>query len=165
MFRRTLFFLGFLALAGIACGGAQPRVNVLGLSTVRARGASPSLVVVVDIHNPTGTQLVLSGLDYHFQADPWFQASGTVTLRRALPAGSSATVEIPLSLEKVAEGVTEVDAISYRLEGRLRAFQGPVEVTYRVDTSGRVAPQAVPSSIRVQAWPGTLVSQRAVAHD
>lgn len=165
--RGRWFFLGWVVLAGLACGHAQPRVKVLGLSPVKSSGVTTAIVVVVDIHNPTGTQLRLSGLDYRFQADPWFEASGTVVLRRALPAGASATVEIPVPVkDTVFRGSTLAQGVRYRLKGRLRAYEGPVEVTYRVDTSGEVAPEADPSSLRVELSPGTQVSLRSGdAHD
>lgn len=127
---------GFLAIALAACAGQQPSVAVLGVSPPKVEASRPDeqvLLVFVEVHNPTNRDLKLSRLEYRLEARAWFESAGKVAVRRAVAAGSSAVVEIPVP---VRPGADVEDGVAYTLEGRLFAHENDIERSWQVAVEG-----------------------------
>jgi hypothetical protein len=125
-----------LALAAIlgACGAHNsPRVSVLG---VQESNAAPraSLVVFVEVVNPTSRALTLSRLEYRVRARSWFESAGKVSLSRQVGAESSTIVEIPVPVAHSAKN--DEGVIPYVLEGKLFAHEDRLERSWNVAVKG-----------------------------
>jgi hypothetical protein len=123
-------------LAGFVAGcaaGSSPRVNVLG---VEESSAAPraSLLVFVEVVNPTSRALTLSRLDYKVRASSWFESAGQVRLSREVGAESSTIVEIPVPVDRAA--TADGGMIPYVLEGRLFAREDRLERSWNVAVKG-----------------------------
>lgn len=128
----TATFLLAATLVG-GCASPRPYVSVLGASHASITEAQ-SLVVVVEIHNPTGTPLRLSGLEYTLaQADGRRrQQSGRVRLTQTVQPGASITVDISVP-------VRGGDAASiYDLRGKLSGYAGDVELDWNISAAAKV---------------------------
>jgi hypothetical protein len=93
-----------------------------------------SLVVFVEVTNPTDRNLQLSRLEYQVHADSWFESKGQVRVTREIAPKESAVVEIPVPVEhagQVSEG-----KVPYSLEGRLFAVEDHVEHSWKVALHG-----------------------------
>lgn len=137
-------FAAVVALA-FACGGSSPRVSVMGVApageAAGAVGAAEEIVVFVEVINRTGRELELARLDYELSAQPWFDARGSVPLRRAVDADSSAVVEIPVDPEGYGDaGVGARDDVAYELGGRLIAREDQGERSWSIGSSGTLRP-------------------------
>jgi len=147
--RNALLTLVLALMAG--CGASSgPVVSVLGAEQPRLL-ASRSLVVFVEVHNPSSRDLRLSRLDYRLDADEWFQTRGTVPVRRAVAAGTSAILEIEVPLKGPAGGAAQV---GYQLQGRLFALENAVERSWPVSAQGalhgdRLGFRAQPARVEV----------------
>jgi hypothetical protein len=116
--------LAILAVSG--CATSKPYVSVVGTS--HATSAPNSLVVVVEIHNPTTTPLRLSQLDYTLaRRGDDSRTRGSVTLRDTVAPGHTSTVDIEVPLSAGANRNS-----AYDLSGRLRGFAGDVELNWRI---------------------------------
>jgi hypothetical protein len=134
--RIALPFAFTTALILSACSGATPRVTVLGVEQGPAASAPRrSLLVLVEVVNPTGRGLHLSRLEYQVRATSWFESAGQVQLSREVGAGESAVVEIPVP---VGHSAAHEHAIPYTLEGRLFALQNKIERSWRVAVRGAI---------------------------
>ena len=69
----------FALLAATGCTSTAPRIKVLGVEQTR-RAPRQSLVVFVEVVNPTGRNLTLSRLEYRVRAQAWFETKGEVRL-------------------------------------------------------------------------------------
>ncbi len=128
-----------LAVFAAGCGAAGPRVSALGVSqgTHGAAEIEPgTLLVFLEVVNPTERPLTLSRLEYHFDADAWFEAHGEVRLSRAVDAGDSVVIEVPV---RIREPVT-AQAGAYVLDGRLFGTDERVERQWNVRVRGTVDP-------------------------
>jgi hypothetical protein len=122
---RTALLVLSAALALLsACGASSPRVKVLGVSESQAR-ARRTLLVFVEVVNPTDREIQLEKLEYQLDAAPWFETAGRVPLARAVAADSSAIIEIPVAVSTrdslgaaSAKGSPE-RGVPFRLHGRL----------------------------------------------
>jgi hypothetical protein len=127
-----------LALAGLsACGGATPRVKVLGAEQRRQRAEGAVLTVFVEVVNPTERDLALSRLEYDLAAERMFARRGQVELSRRIGAGSSAIVEIAVPVARDLSGA--LDGVPYRLAGRLFALGDHRERYWTVELRGELA--------------------------
>lgn len=127
----------------VACGGAKPRVNVLGVSEARnvASGARNKLLVVfVEVVNPTSRDLELSRLEYDLESPSWFSTQGNVRLGRAVRAGSSAVVEIPVPVKRAAMDAPR--GAAYQLQGKLFARDDSRERSWKVSVKGALSKSA-----------------------
>ena len=125
-----------LALAAIlsACGAHNsPRVSVLGVQESTAAPRA-SLVVFVEVVNPTSRALTLSRLEYRVRASSWFESAGKVSLSRQVGAESSTIVEIPVPVQHAASA--EDGTIQYVLEGKLFAREDRAERSWDVAVKG-----------------------------
>ncbi len=116
--------LAILAVGG--CATSKPYVSVVGTS--QATRESNSVVVVVEIHNPTTTPLRLSQLDYTLaKRGGDSRTRGSVTLRDTVAPGRTSIVdiEVPLSAGSARGG-------AYDISGRLRGFAGDVELNWKI---------------------------------
>jgi hypothetical protein len=136
--RLLLLALAATSFVTSACASASPRVTVLGVEPSRASLAAPrsSLLVFVEVVNPTGRDLRLSRLEYRVRADSWFESEGQVRLAREIAAGQSAVVEIPVPLR--GAGTAHDGAIPYSLEGKLFALDDNIERSWRVAARGAI---------------------------
>ena len=132
--------LGFVLALGFAgCASATPQLNVLGVSDTgsNARSSEHTMVVFVEVVNPTGRDLELSRLTYELEASSWFLANGDVSLSREIPQGSSAVVEIPVRVQDVAG--TGAEGVPYELRGRIYARDDRVIRSWSVKVRGALA--------------------------
>ncbi|HYU15948.1 MAG TPA: hypothetical protein VEL05_07755 [Candidatus Acidoferrum sp.] len=113
-------------------------MTVLGVEQARATQAAPrrSLVVFVEVVNPTQRDLRLSRLEYRVHADSWFETQGQVRLAREIGAGQSAVVEIPVPVQHASSA--HDGAIPYSLEGKLFALEDNIERSWRVAVRGAI---------------------------
>lgn len=149
---RGLFAIA-LFTAAVACGGATPQVNVLGVSEKQARAsqASPRTVLVfLEVVNPTKLELRLSRLEYQFNAESLFSVDGAVALSRAVQAGASAVIEVPVQLSALRaaarQGAAEPapdGSVLYSLEGKLFALTERSERSWTVKVHGVLSPDAI----------------------
>jgi hypothetical protein len=147
MRRFALSLLVVAASLGAGCAGSRsPRINVLGVE--QAPQAQRSLLVFVEVVNPTGRDLTLSRLEYRVRAERWFESQGQVRLARQIGAQSSAVVEIAVPVERPASA----DAtIPYTLEGKLFALEDRIERSWNVAVRGALGAASVgdPGRVRV----------------
>ena len=148
------------SLAG--CATTSPSVKVLGFTEgVAASSRSDSLVVFVEVVNPTQRELALSRLEYRLDARSWFQTDGSVVLSRVVAPGSSTVVEVPIRFHRLAgyghDGQSDSDqAVSYSLRGRLWAMSEQVQRSWNVEVAGVLDAEAVadahagPASLHVR---------------
>lgn len=107
------------------------------MSQAQARPAKQRTVLVyMEVVNPTARDLQLSRLDYRLSADAWFSTEGTVSLARAVAPRSSAVVEIAVPVDHVA--ARRGDGVVYQLKGRLFAQADHVERSWSVTASGEI---------------------------
>jgi hypothetical protein len=142
MFRSLARALVPLALlAGVmACGGSpKPPVKVLAVTDAHQRDASPVLLVLLEVRNPTKRQVSVAGLDYQLEATPWFETRGSVTLTRSIGAGGSAVIEIPVKVDDDARPRADGDEVPYTLDGFLRVRSGSVESRWPVRARGELS--------------------------
>jgi len=150
-FRRHVSLLGFALLVGVlvsACATTSPRVTVLGVEQAQT-APRRSLLVFVEVVNPTGRDLRLSRLEYKVRADSWFESSGQVRLERDIGAGSSAVVEIPVPVQQA--GATHEGTIPYTLEGKLFALEDKIERSWNVAVRGAIGLGERSAPVRVTA--------------
>ena len=144
-FVRSILPLGAL-LAATACGAGRPEVKLLGASPATADSAHRVLRVFVEVINPTGRDIELSGMDYTLRAERWFDAAGHIALRRSVTARTSAVVEITVPLTGAPD---EVAGVPYRLEGTLFGHSEHVERSWRIRASGALASASEGEAARV----------------
>lgn len=135
----------------LGCGSAAPQVKMLGVTEPSARVARAehedrTLVLFLEVVNPSDLSLRLSRLEYRFQASPRFSTVGEVALSRAVGADSAAVVEVPVRLSAAAlngqapgdgaQGGEQGDDVSFSLEGRLFAKAGAIERSWNVKIGG-----------------------------
>jgi len=117
-----------------ACGAHNnPRVSVLGVQE-SSQAARQSLVVFVEVVNPTSRALTLSRLEYRVRASSWFESAGKVSLSRQVGAESSTIVEIPVPVSHAAK--SDEGVIPYVLEGQLFAHEDRLERSWHVAVKG-----------------------------
>lgn len=135
--RRIALLLALGGALGLsACSAASPRVTVLGVEQAPAAAtARRSLLVLVEVVNPTQRGLHLSRLEYRVRATSWFESAGQVQLSREIGAGESAIVEIPVPVGHTA---AHEHAIPYTLDGRLFALENHIERSWRVAVRGAI---------------------------
>jgi hypothetical protein len=128
----ALSVAAFVLVAG--CATASPRVQVLGVEQVRS-SPQQTLVVFVEVVNPSGRDLRLSRMEYRVHADSWFDSSGQVVLSREVGAGSSAVVEIPVPVDR-PQSTSPDGEVEYTLEGKLFAREDAIERSWKVAVRG-----------------------------
>jgi hypothetical protein len=147
-FRRHVSLLGLsLCLLLSACAASSPRVTVLGVEQAHTTPRR-SLLVFVEVVNPTSRDLRLSRLEYKVRADSWFESSGQVRVERDIGAGSSAVVEIPVPVQ---HGGAHEGTIPYTLEGKLFALEDKIERSWNVAVRGAIGRGDKSSAVRVTA--------------
>jgi hypothetical protein len=108
-------------------------VSVLGVQE-SSQAARQSLVVFVEVVNPTSRALTLSRLEYRVRASSWFESAGKVSLSRQVGAESSTIVEIPVPVSHAAK--SDEGVIPYVLEGQLFAHEDRLERSWHVAVKG-----------------------------
>ena len=123
------FILGLaLALGAGACASSRPYVSVVGTAQAPGDLADRHLVVVVEIHNPTGTPLRLSELEYTLGRRGMLVSSrGKVLLRDTIAPGHTSTVDIAIPLAAGSKA-----AAAYDLNGRLHGYAGEIEMNWKI---------------------------------
>lgn len=156
---RTWVIATVLVISG-ACSSTAPRVKVLGVSESRAHTARPpvrererTLLVFLEVINPTGLALELSRLEYHFNAESWFSTDGAIALSRAVGADSAAVVEVPvrISSRDIPADALRVDEdgnLIFSLQGRLFARAGELERSWNVEVRGTLRAESLPGAGR-----------------
>jgi hypothetical protein len=139
-----------LVISLCACASAGPRVNVLGVADAPSRssgGDRQTVKVFLEVVNPTRLALQLSRLEYRFTAGSWFTIDGEVALSRAVPAGSTAVIEVPVSVSALRAGDEGASApggaVTYSLEGRIFALADRMERSWSVAARGELSAEAV----------------------
>ncbi len=130
----------------IGCGSAVPQVKVLGVSkaalapseTHSALGHERTLVVFVEVVNPSRRDLHLTRMEYQMAARPWLEAKGRVSLSREVGSQSTAVVEIPVSYSGARRGDDAPDSVPFQLEGKLFSLEQRVERSWNVKVSGTI---------------------------
>jgi hypothetical protein len=147
--RRHLPLLAIALAAFVsACATSSPRVTVLGVEQAH-QTPRRSLLVFVEVVNPSSRDLRLSRLEYRVRADSWFESSGQVEVEREIGAGSSAVVEIPVPVRHAGE--SHAGSIPYTLEGRLFALENKIERSWKVAVRGALGRADRNSPVRVTA--------------
>ncbi|HTE52517.1 MAG TPA: hypothetical protein VK698_16810 [Kofleriaceae bacterium] len=150
--RRLALILALAAAASgaTACATASPRVTVLGVEQApTAATARHSLLVFVEVVNPTQRDLHLSRLEYRVRATSWFESAGQVELAREVGAGESAVVEIPVPVRHTS--ASRDGSVAYTLEGKLFALEDHVERSWKVKVRGALGRSDRQSPVRVTA--------------
>jgi hypothetical protein len=126
-------------------------VTVLGVEQARTPAtADHSLLVFVEVVNPTQRDLHLSRLEYKVRASSWFESAGQVQLARDIGAGESAVVEIPVPMRQSSGG--HDGSVPYTLDGKLFALEDHVERSWKVQVRGALSRAGDPRSpVRVTA--------------
>lgn len=153
-----------LMAISMGCGSAAPQVKMLGVTepsaqVARAEHQDRTLVLFLEVVNPSDLSLRLSRLEYRFQASPWFSTVGEVALSRAVGADSAAVVEVPVRLSAAnmspqgqgqGQGMNgeQQDDVSFSLEGRLFAKAGTVERSWNVKIGGTLHADSLAGSAR-----------------
>jgi hypothetical protein len=128
-----------LALGAAACGAAAgPQVKVLGVSEQgAATTAQPhSVVVFLQVRNPSNRPIKLSRLQYTFSADGASKV-GNLTLSRSLAGDAAVIVEVPIELHAPADG-------EFHLDGKLYAFEDQIVRSWKVNAVGTFAEAEAP---------------------
>lgn len=144
--RRKLWLLATLTVGMIGCGSAVPQVKVLGVSkAAKAPGETDSalrqertLVVFVEVVNPSHRELHLTRMEYQMAARPWLEAKGRVSLSRAVASQSTAVVEIPVSYSDAGRGGDAPDSVPFELQGKLFSLERRVERSWKVKVNGTI---------------------------
>jgi hypothetical protein len=131
-----------LALAS-ACASSRPAVRLLGVTDNSKTHIHRTLLVFLEVRNPTKRPLQLSTLEYTLRAQPWFAAEGRLSMARRISAGGSAVIEIPVRVDRPAP--TARDEVPFQLDGTLSARSGDIETRWAVRASGDLAPE--PSAV------------------
>jgi hypothetical protein len=130
-------------LAAVACT-PRPQARLVAVSGVQMQDAQTTVMVLVDIENPTSETLMLSGFDYEVDVKDWFVARGSYALSRYLPPGAASTIEVPLPAKtlEVALGAPDaaLDGVHFTLNGKIRALAGPGEKVWEITQEGHLAP-------------------------
>jgi LEA14-like dessication related protein len=117
-----------LALGASACASQRPYVSVVGTAQAPGDTADRHLVVVVEIHNPTGTPLRLSELEYTLgRHGTEMNTRGKVLLRDTIAPGHTSTVDIAVPLAAGSRA-----AAAYDLNGRLHGYAGEIEMNWKI---------------------------------
>jgi LEA14-like dessication related protein len=128
--RSLLVSLAALAVLLVgACATPRPFVSVVGASQTTVAEAR-SLIVVVEIHNPTRTPIELSTLEYTLKQAGTDRGGGRVTLEGTVAPGGSLTVDIAVPVS----GGMSAEALDLR--GKLRGFAGDVQVNWSIAADG-----------------------------
>jgi len=130
---RHLTALVFAALMLGACAGSGPSIKVIGLGEAQRLDSDGKLVVLVEVVNPSQTEVVLSKLKYRLECDAWAPVSGTLRLSRSVSPRSSEVFQIPVTAKDKSAGRKGVNGLGFELNGRLYA----VDQSWKVSTKGR----------------------------
>ena len=146
--RLTLWILTTLLLAGVGCSTTAPQLKVLGVSRPADDAATnqSTLVVFVEVLNPTHQDLHLLRMEYQMAARPWLDASGRVPLSRDLASDSTAVVAIPVPYRDTLLLPDAPASIPFELRGRLVSVDQRVERSWRVRVRGTIDRAALVSS-------------------
>lgn len=124
-----------------SCGGATPRIAVLGLDEPPGERAREdhTIVVFLEVVNPTSLSLQLSRLRYQLSAGTGAAGEagipGEVALARVVTAGATAVVEIPVTLPAASPpGSGAAPGTRYTLSGELFAAFDHLEHSWPVET-------------------------------
>jgi hypothetical protein len=143
---RSSFFVMLAAFAALAVGCTpRPQAKLVAVDGVRFVESTTTVMVLVEIENPTNQTLMLSGLDYQVDAKDWFTARGSYALSRFLVPGDVAYIEVPLPVKNFDMALGAADAalngVRFKLDGRLRALRAKGgEIAWDVHQEGALAP-------------------------
>lgn len=153
MTRLVCVYLVIVLFAATACGSASPQVRVLGVTDTQPTSTRPTkqtLLVFLEVVNPTKLELQLSRLEYQFSAESLFSVDGDIKLSRAVQAGAATVIEVPVQLSGLrkpghssGEPDTADSEVIYSFEGRLFATADRVERSWNVRVRGVWSPDAV----------------------
>jgi hypothetical protein len=150
---RPLLLLAALAGATTGCAAPKPDVHVIGVSDDGARASTPALLVFIEVTNPTGRHILLSRLEYQFDAEPWFATEGRLAIARSLSPGGSTVLEIPVRLDALERLAGVTSDVGYRFDGRLFAEDGDRRTDWRVRVNGALTPRDTPQRAAGLALP------------
>ena len=142
----SLSFAFVLAVLALASGcSAAPQARVVAVDGARFAHNTTTVMVLVEIENPTDQTLMLSGLDYQVEAKDWFTARGSYALSRYLVPGDVAYIEVPLPVKNFDMALGAPDAalkgVHFELTGQLRALRREGgELAWDVRQEGALAP-------------------------
>jgi LEA14-like dessication related protein len=139
--------LGAWLLAG--CAGLFFEEPVITLKEIHVQQLSltdASLVFVAEIQNPNGYELRLKSLDYTVHLGGREAGGGSLEKEVAVPASSSAPVEIPVtarfgSLGGVVKLYLTGRELPYRIEGKALVKAGIFDRTFPFSRTGVLSPK------------------------
>ncbi len=142
---RSFVAAALAALAVVSTGCTpQPQARLVAVSGARFVESTTTVMVLVEIANPTDQTLMLSGLDYTVEAKDWFTARGSYSLSRFLTPGDIAYIEVPLPVKNfdMALGApgAALSGVKFKLDGKLRAISKGGEIAWDVHQEGALAP-------------------------
>jgi LEA14-like dessication related protein len=129
---RGFVMTAVLAVAGIvgACSTPKPYVSVVSAHPVADR----ELVLLVEIHNPSGSPIQLESLDYDLARPGQVARSrGRIAVRETVSPGHTAVVDIRVPLGKAA-----VPGEVFDLSGRLHGHAGDLALSWGIKAAPQV---------------------------
>jgi len=136
--------VALIAVQAAACT-PRPQAKLVAVSGAHAVDHTTTVMVLVEIHNPTDEMLMLSGLDYEVKADGWFTARGSYGLARFLVPGDTSIIEVPLPVKNfdlaLGAPAAAFEGVKFHLDGRLRALRPKGgELEWKVTQDGALSP-------------------------
>ncbi|HET6610781.1 MAG TPA: hypothetical protein VFG83_02280 [Kofleriaceae bacterium] len=141
--------LGLVAM--VACSGPSPSIKVLGLSRATSESAAEDgklLVMFIEVVNPTAQEIRLDRFEYRLRAESWFNTRGKIPLSRAVNAGSSVVVEIPVAIDRGR--LENKDHVPYVLTGQIWTREDQVERSWSVQAKGALDPRHAAGQSRLR---------------
>jgi hypothetical protein len=135
-----LLALSISGVFGSACASLGPQVNVIGVSAPSTNADQSSLLMFVEVTNPTQVNLELSRFQYQLEAIDRFSTSGDVSLSRPLNPGGTAVVEVPVKVNPTATAA--LSGVPYTLTGRIYAREDRLERSWKVSARGSLGTSA-----------------------
>jgi len=109
---------------------------MIGVAQAEAQDTS-GVEVLLEVVNPSQTELVLSRLDYHLDCNTWAPLKGSLALSRSVQPSSSEVVQIPIRPRARALGESRQSESVCELSGRLYAVDQKLERWWRVRAKKR----------------------------
>lgn len=120
-----------------ACSGGRPSIKMIGVAQAEQHRGGDDVAVLVEVMNPSQTELVLSRFDYNLDCDVWAPVEGSVSLSRSVGPGASEVVQIPIRPRAAKTRTSAAGHSACELSGRLYAVDQKLERSWRVRTQKR----------------------------
>jgi LEA14-like dessication related protein len=145
---RTIILIA-LVLVTAGCFGLffeEPTITLREIHVRQISLTDADLLFIAEIRNPNGYELRLKSLEYTVHLNNRETGGGSLQKEIAVPASSSATVEIPVtarfgSLGGVARLYITGQELAYRIEGKALVKAGLFDRTFPFSRTGVISPK------------------------